>query len=434
MWRPSAEEIVSSENRENGTSGVGPMNALVHIFAHVVDRNDDPFDGIRHQLASAPERHEIRELRLSSEVYECVRKVEYSFRKNWRFFYYPQVFRELQAGLEKALGDSQAAVVYLADEGVWAEFLRDFRRRWPHPFLAVDVQHGFEYLARPRSTVARRAVNAASKALLGFPAFGMGPFGGAGAGVFDVYLTYDQPTAVFITRHTGDLAFPCPEVIKHRFLSRAQAEREEARRRGDDGAQVIFALQPLIRGMLNRPAIRFTPLQTMEHLRPLAKLMLERYGRRLKLRLHPGMNRERTLQDYRRSGLADLADIDESRDVAAILARCSLALSYDSTVLWEALLVGVVPVSVQGPCFRGDLGFPHEVLHIDSGLPASLTRLLSPTTAAKYRSPRFKQPFDWEDLVSRLARERLPGTQVAANSSALLSSGATQATSWNESA
>ena len=390
---------------EKGTSRFGRMNALTHIFVHVVPRDDDPFDGIRKQLASAPERHEMRELRLSSETYECVRKVEYSFRKHVRFFYYAQVFRELQAALEKALGDSQMAVVYLTDEGVWAEFLRGFRRCCPRAFLTVNVQHGFGYLVRPRSIMVRRAVNAASNTLLGFPVFGMGSFGGVGAGVFDVYLTYDHASAAFLARQTGDLALACPEVIKHSFLTRAHTEREQAQRSGQDCEQVVFAMQPNTGGMFNR--IRFTSLQTMEHLRPLARLLLERYRRRLKLRLHPGMDRERALQELRSSGLADLADIDENRDLAATLARCSLVLSYDSTVLWEALLLGVTPVSVQGLCFRGDLGFPHEVLQIEDGLPAALERLFAIAAARKYAISKYGQWLDWEQVVSRLVKERL---------------------------
>jgi len=381
------------------------MSALAHVFVHLVPRHDDPFDGIRKQLACAPERHAICELRLSSEAYECVRRVEYSFRRRWRFLYYTQVFRELETALEKALSSSQTAVVYLPEEGVWAEFLRSFRRRWPRAFLTVNVQHGFGYLVRPRGTLVRRVVNAASSTLFGFPIFGMGSFGGVGAGVFDVYLTYDGAAAAFVTRQIGDLAFACPEVIKHAFLTRAHREREQARSSGQDCEQVVFAMQPNTGGMFNR--IRFTSLQTMEHLRPLARLLLERYRRRLKLRLHPGMDRERALQEFRRSGLAELADIDENRDLAATLARCSLVLSYDSTVLWEALLLGVTPVSVQGPCFRGDLGFPHEVLQIDDGLPAALEGLFAAAAAGKYALSNYGQSLDWEQVVSRLVKERL---------------------------
>jgi hypothetical protein len=402
-----AEEFVSSKDEhEKGRSGFSTMNALAHIFVHVVPRDDDPFDGIRKQLAVAPEHHQMREVRLSSEAYECVRRVEYSFRKRWRFLYYAQVFRELETALEKALGDSQmAAVVYLPDEGVWAEFLRSFRRRWPRRFLAVNVQHGFGYLVRPRSTMVRRVVNAASNTLFGFPIFGMGSFGGVGAGVFEVYLTYDEAAASFIARRIGDLAFACPEVIKHTLLTRAHREREQARSSGQDCEQVVFAMQADTGGMFNR--IRFTCLQTMEHLCPLARLLLERYQRRLKLRLHPGMDRERALQEFRHSGLAELADIDENQDLAATLARCSLVLSYDSTVLWEALLLGVTPVSVQGACFRGDLGFPHEVLQIDDGLPAALEGLFAVAASRKYAISDHGQWLDWEQVVSRLVKERL---------------------------
>ena len=395
----------SNRNIERNKFGSIQMSVLTHIFVHLVPRHDDPFDGIRKQLAVAPEHHQMREVRLSSKAYDCVRRVEYSFRRRWRFLYYAQVFRELETGLEKALGDSQMAVVYLPDEGVWAEFLRSFRRRWPRPFLAVNVQHGFGYLVRPRGTMIRRVVNAASNTLFGFPNFGMGSFGGVGAGVFDVYLTYDGATAAFVARHVGDLAFACPEVIKHTFLTRAHRQREQARSSGQDCEQVVFAMQPNTGGTFNR--IRFTPLQTMEHLRPLAKLLLERYSRRLKLRLHPGMDREQALQEFRRSGLAELADIDENQDLAATLARCSLVLSYDSTVLWEALLLGLTPVSLQGPCFRGDLGFPHEILQIDHELPAALEELIAVAASQKYAVSNRGQTLDWEQVVSRLVKERL---------------------------
>jgi hypothetical protein len=234
---------------------------------------------------------------------------------------------------------------------------------------------------------------------LGFPAFGMGSFGGVGSGVFEVYLTYDKAVSDFIRVNTGDLAYECSSVIKHALLERFKVARQLLSDKCGNGQEVMFALQPTIDN------IKGSTLDVFRELTSVAKLLVERYGRRMVLRVHPGMQHDRVMDDYRQSRIDRYAEMDGISERADRLARCTVVMSYDSTVLWEAFILGLVPVSVHGNCYRGDLSFPHEVLDVTSSLEAQLENVLRPETAKKYRCDLIEEGFDWEDIVICLIGE-----------------------------
>jgi hypothetical protein len=389
------------------------MATIRHIFVYVVRRPDDPFLGLKHLLSQQRLACQIiSEVRLPAECYEIVQKVEYTPRRFFRFFHYKTVFQQLENLLREALeqgGQDNWHVVYLSDEGVWAEFLRTFRERHPDlKLLSVNVQHGFERRVRIAHRNLRRAANWLSKNRLGFPAFGMGCFGGVGSGVFEVYLTYDKAASDFIRENTGDLAYECPAVIKHALLERFKAAKKLLSDKYRNGPEVMFALQPTIDN------IKGSPLDVFRELTSVAKLLVEKHGRRMAFRAHPGMQNDRVMDDYRRSGIDRYADMDAVSELADQLAGCCVVMSYDSTVLWEAYILGLVPVSVHGNCYRGDLSFPHEVLDVSAGLEAQLEQILRKETAEKYRHGVAEDAFDWEAIIMGLAREVSPANTQAA--------------------
>jgi hypothetical protein len=382
-----------------------------HIFVYVVDRPDDPFAGLRVQLARA-KGHQCVDVRLSPANYEVVRKTEYSAKKNLRVLYYSNVFDELWKSLETATAqcsDAQPCILYFSDEGVWAELCKDFRCKLDNPNLfAVNVQHGFEHHVRPRSLRPRRFVNSISRLLYGYPALGLGCFGGSGPGVFDLYLTYDQRTADFIGSSTGSLAVSCPELIKHGFLDRYRAAVEA--RNGGPRRAVMFAAQPTIKGIAHRPGIRCSTQDVLRALVPLAAAIVGQHGRKFVVRRHPGMDAYEFESWFRQSRLSDFAEIDRLPDLASSLAESSIVMSFDSTVLWEASLVGLLPVSVQGWFYEGHLEFFHHVLSLGEGFEQRLQALIRLADDEPEGAPEAGSIDDFLLLVDALLRRESPPT------------------------
>ena len=204
------------------------MTEITHVFIYPVQRPEDPFLGLKHLLSKQRlARHVIVEARLAPEENKLVRKVEYSRRRYARFLYYRPVFQKLEQLLGEALrrvDKDSWTVLYLSDEGVWAQLLRDFRKRFPdRKILSVNVQHGLAYPVPSKYKAARRAVNLLLRKTWGYPAFGMGSLGGAGSGTFDIYLAYDKKLCDFISDCTGDLVYACPSIIKYGLFQRFHA-------------------------------------------------------------------------------------------------------------------------------------------------------------------------------------------------------------------
>jgi hypothetical protein len=248
----------------------------------------------------------------------------------------------------------------------------------------------------------REAVNALSKLLYGYPAFGLGCFGGSGPGVFDLYLTYDRRTAEFIQAYTGNLAVDCPQLIKHDFLAKYRAAVNARNGHGRDA--VMFAVQPTIRGIARRPGIRCSTQDVLRALVPLAAAVVGEHGRKFVVRPHPGMDAVEFENWFRQSRLSDIADIDRSPDLASSLAASSVVMSFDSTVLWEASLVGLLPISVQGSFYKGHLEFPHHVLWLGDGFEQRLRPLMRLAAAPAEGPVRTSANGDFLLLVDALLR------------------------------
>jgi hypothetical protein len=380
------------------------MTTIRHIFVHVVDRPEDPFRGLRRLLSlQLRAHHTFSEVRLSEKSYELIRKVEYSMAKYVRFLFYRHVFLHLEKALREALSEcrqGQLCVLYFSDEGVWAEFLRVFHGQHPNiAILAVNVQHGIEYHVRPKYRKVRRAINWLSRRFCGYPAFGMGSFGGGGSGVFDIYLTYDKATRDFVREHTHDIAYACPSVIKEHLLERYRLVNGSTAKKSEASQEVMFALQPAAGRILSPARINGNLLGVLRELTPLAKLLVEKHGKRMVLRPHPSMDRQKVAELCEQTAILHYADIDGILELGDRLARCGVVMSYDSTVLWDAYILGLVPISLQGNRHRSDLPFPHEILDVTVDLEAQLEKVLCLEIVEKYRREIVNENFDWENIV-----------------------------------
>ncbi len=390
------------------------MTEITHCFIYPVQRPEDPFLGLKHLLSKQRlARHVICEARLAPEEYELVRKIEYSRRRYARFFYYKPVFQKLEELLTNTFRRTKREdwlVLYLSDEGVWAEFLRDIRKRFPgRKILSVNVQHGLAYPVPSKYKAARRAINWALRKVWGYPAFGMGSLGGAGAGAFDIYLAYDKILCDFISDCTGDLVYACPSIIKYGLFQRFQAANSRAKFNGAR-KRVMFAAQPMDPVIFSPAKLNGNLIGVFRELSSVAQLLAEKHGQKMLFRFHPGMERDETMAAFQQGGISRHAEIDEIPDLAESLARCDIVMSLFSTVLWEASVLGLVPVSVHGAFHQARLPFPHEVLDVSADLDVQLNQILCPETAQKYRRGIAEEAFDWENIIVSFATDAATAT------------------------
>lgn len=377
------------------------MKEIKHVFVQVVERPEDPFGGVKSYLKEVQDgKHSIFELVLPDSYYETIRDVEYSGKKYFRFLFYKNIFRELNRSLKQlldSLGSDLLSVVYFSDEGVWSEFIRLFRLKYTYPnIIYVNVQHGFEHLKRVKYKSIRKLVNIVFYKLFGFPVYGMGCFGGSGSGVYDIYLTYDEKTASFIRRQTNDLSYPCPTLIKKNLIDRYASERKRLSEVQRKNIRALFALQPYVLGA----SLKCGPRGVFEELLPLAKLFFIVHKSKLILRIHPGMDKNSVIEIFNRSEISKYAEIDPEIDLVKSLAKVSVVLSYSSTVLWEALLLGLLPISVKGNCFEGDLEFQHETVHLYRNFESNFIDLLKAESINKYKKNIRNYDFNWSAVIN----------------------------------
>lgn len=380
------------------------MSAFKHFFVYQSDRPDDPFYGIKALLqAGVNAEHLVHDIRLSDRNYACVNRVDYSFfNRKVRFLYYKPVFAELERLLDAALQScaaNQTCVFYFSDEGVWAEFWRGFRETRQKPLIAVNIQHGWADCRRVSTIPIRRAANLLARTLFGVPAYGMGNLGGVGAGVFDIYLVYTEENARFVSEYTGDSAFVCPSVIKTQLLQSFQRAQSLLVASGKDWPKgALFALQPPMFPGLKQGT---TILQILQEWLPIVRILSTQYHLPVVIRRHPGISPDVFEDAFQQSGIAQYAEADPNKQIAATLASVSLVFCYASTVLFEAYLLGLVPTSIKGGYFRGEWKYHHELLDLNHDLQEQIRELLQPTMESKYARSSAQDSFDWENILLR---------------------------------
>lgn len=373
---------------------------IYHVFLYVMDRKDDWAGGLRETLGNDRHAtHKLADIHLSRENYALVDRTEYSDRRFLRLLYYRRVFKELEALLGKTLQQAPSGskvVIYLADETVWAEFLDGFCQKFEGNLYRVTVQHGFMYPQRPKSLSLffRRLLNRFSVALVGYPALGLG----FGSGVFDVYLVYSEVERAAIQSLTKARAFACPKLIKKSFLDRYKQAINSPVVREETRTLVLFALPHEAMG----GAIRCSLKEIFQEIAPLAKYLAERLGMRLLVRFHPGSDRTESLALLRGCELGQYVSVDEEEDVVVGIARSQAVMAYNSTTLFEAGLVGRVPIGIIGKCCVDGPTFPHEVIRMDGNYEAMLDQAVSEETRARYPGILSETEPDWGEIVTQL--------------------------------
>lgn len=348
---------------------------MLHVFVYVVRSTQDHFSGLQEALRSECDNRIIK-LYFEESEFDYIDRVEYSERRFLRVFYYPVIFRKLCSRLDKAIAmaDGEERVnVYFADEGVWAVVWADYRRRHAYSsrMRGVNVQHGLAEIRPSRFLGMRRLINMIARIFTGFPSLGYGSMGGAGPGAFDLYLTYDRHVANHVQKQTGCTAIPAPRLIKHELIKNFSALRQQ--RGGEDQGRVLFALNIKMRGS----AIKCDMAETLDQLLELATT-LRKLGACLVLRLHPGMDRDIEVRRFNSHPISRVAELDSYDSLQESMARSVMVMSFLSSVLWEASILGLVAVQVICRCCNtAKLHFERHQLVLNNEFSSSLNKLLA---------------------------------------------------------
>ncbi|TDM09553.1 MAG: hypothetical protein C4K60_09955 [Ideonella sp. MAG2] len=343
-----------------------------HIFVYVVRASQDPFWGIKQAILSEG-RGKVVDVRFSESEFDHIDKVEYSRRRFFRAFYYPGIFACLAQRLTLVLDalQGQPAKVYFSDEGVWAVFWMQFRQRYsPTQIQGVNVQHGLAEPKVGRFMSARHVLNRLSRLVTGYPCLGLGSLGGAGPGAFETYLTYDEVAAKFVRERTGAAAHACPRLIKADLITKFRKLTGPTAKRI---SRALFAMNIKMRGS----AIKCDVGQTFDQLLEMAQL-LDGMGVRLVVRLHPGMNTQQESLRFEQHPIAKFAELDPHVSLHESMAQVQMVMSFYSTVLWEAGLLGLASVQVVCPCCdTAKLEFERRLIQLDGDLKCKLADLIA---------------------------------------------------------
>ncbi|MEH6591041.1 MAG: hypothetical protein V7746_12325 [Halioglobus sp.] len=358
------------------------MKPTLHLFLYVVARVDDPYSGIRQRL-SGMEAHSTVDIRLTKEQYEITRSVEYSSRKYIRVIHYRSIFSDIERLIDQAITSSgcHEVVLYLADEGVWAEIVGEIKQQQLKKGIklkTINVQHGFFVLSRRASErrlalAVRKIINAVSKLIFGYPNFGLT----FGRGKLDVYLVYGDNEAQFLRQSGHRDVFVCPQLIKQGFVTRF--EQYPAAVPGIKKA--LFVMPHFVPGT----GMKCDYDEFLRFITPLFTALIRDYQFEVFLRFHPGMKREEWYPGFQASAISNFSQIDECTDIAQSMSQCSYVFGLHSTALFEAMLVGKVPVSLYTPFLDAQLEFTHEALQSENPLEEELGKLMQPAVAQKYR-------------------------------------------------
>jgi len=144
--------------------------------------------------------------------------------------------------------------------------------------------------------------------------------------------------------------------------------------------------------------------RTLDALLPLANA-LDASGMKLIVRLHPGMDVDHEQQRFFAHPIARIAELHAHCSLQESVAGASIVMSFLSTVLWEASLIGRLPVQIVCRCCREvDLGYPREILHLDDSLPTRLNSILEKRHTTLMPDIEQLEADEWSQVCASLTR------------------------------
>ena len=319
------------------------MKKYLHIGLTAVPVRSDFFFFLRNWTDAHTDENTFFQLSLPEHLLKTVKNVEYSWRWMFRPLYYRHVAAYLRNELGRIVREATAAgqdiILYLPDDGYWAELLVDIRAKLGTRMKIVYVQHGMARLVQT-STISerlRRTFNNLSRLLSGWPMFGYG-FGSA---AIDAYIVCLPAEAAYVTENFDTPAHVAPWFVWARHFERvATWDIQAAHPR-----RLLFATSPLFSRRLDifGNASRHQQQYFADITTCLRAIKMET-GCEILVRFHPNEDRQQAEALFHSNGLDEIAEIDKNFDLMDSLQVCSFVMSYASTVLLESVLIGRVPI------------------------------------------------------------------------------------------
>ena len=370
--------------------------SILHVFIYVCPAQEDIFAGVRNGIeGDSLNQHISKNLHLEDKEYDYITRVEFSIRRYARFLFYGPIFKKIEGLIIEILqthGMDQPVVFYLADEGVWAELIRDIIKRHAHTrtSLLVNVQHGLMGLGIPSLLWLRKSLNSIARLFSGYPIFGYG-FGG---GACDIHLVYGEKEVEFLKTRQIKLALSAPTLIKHDLRQQYQ---KTVNNQAVDPGLVLVVLPACVPGS----DMRCNLPELLNTISPVVQWVEENTEYHILVRPHPGRRDRDTINLINQSALGPFVEIDLEKQLILGLSRAAFVMGVQSTVLFDSLCLGKVPIEIRSDCFDEALPFPHEVIDVRSAFADKLVHVLSSKTREHYTSILNKPELDWKHEIER---------------------------------
>ncbi|HIF38884.1 MAG TPA: hypothetical protein EYQ69_06700 [Gemmatimonadetes bacterium] len=370
--------------------------SILHVFIYVCPAQEDIFAGVRNGIeGDSLNQHISKNLHLEDKEYDYITRVEFSIRRYARFLFYGPIFKKIEGLIIEILqthGMDQPVVFYLADEGVWAELIRDIIKRHAHTrtSLLVNVQHGLMGLGIPSLLWLRKSLNSIARLFSGYPIFGYG-FGG---GACDIHLVYGEKEVEFLKTRQIKLALSAPTLIKHDLRQQYQ---KTVNNQAVDPGLVLVVLPACVPGS----DMRCNLPELLNTISPVVQWVEENTEYQILVRPHPGRRDRDTINLINQSALGPFVEIDLEKQLILGLSRAAFVMGVQSTVLFDSLYLGKVPLAIRSHCHDEALPFPHEVIDVRSAFADKLVHVLSSKTREHYTSILNKPELDWKHEIER---------------------------------
>lgn len=349
-------------------------NESLHLFFHVVKRPKDFFTGIKKNL-NQYENIIAKDIILDDKFYDIVDEAEYAkvllysaaseLKILRRAINYRKVFKELERLVCNTIEENKTSTklfFYLADEGVWGEFIKVLRHRITEKYnvniTIINIQHGFFTLEDGPALRVRHIVNKIFKFFYTYPILGYG-FGGS---KLDTYFVYGKLEKDFVRKHAPQSkVIVSPMICKGELMDEVY-ELQQLHSKSDEEIRnsILFAAQ------LNEinPDCFYNEEEITEKIAPLFSKLHEK-GYIVYYRLHPAIpDKERYIALLQKYGIDKYIIFANDSKLSDYLVKVSAVMALQSTTLYDGYVVGRMPIIVRGLNKIFDFTTPHETIDL----------------------------------------------------------------------
>ena len=97
---------------------------------------------------------------------------------------------------------------------------------------------------------------------------------------------------------------------------------------------------------------------------------------KIKIRFHPGMDWDYCKSVLKNSEISDLVSVDHKKNLAESLSLVKFILGFNSTVMFDGFLLGLVPVNLLTHYYPSVLNFEHELIDVDTFQKRDIPRII----------------------------------------------------------